>query len=137
MRTLPSLLILLTLACAASSISPERMRPVTGTWRTGQDMVVVIEPGDDEGYQATVKSAPGFQAGGMGIDGMVMRDIRAQADGSFTGTFLIPGAEPAKVRMVYDPPDRLVIVTRDSRLRGGSMVWSRERTPVSAQPPQR
>ena len=119
--------LLVSLSCAAGSIAPEQMRSITGFWQTEQDIVVEIGPADGGGFEATIVYAPGFATGDNRAGSVILTGIRAQADGTFTGTFQVPGAEPASVRMGFSSPDNLMIVTFDGRRWGGSMVWHRAR----------
>jgi hypothetical protein len=127
LKPLLCVFLLFIVSCAAEN-SMVRFKPLLGEWRTERNVIVSIHVSQEYGVAAFIQSAPGFLDTNLKAGKAIITNISPLADGSFSGTFLMPGKEKSfRVKMVFLSPETLLIGSWDKRVKGNIQKWQRGR----------
>jgi hypothetical protein len=113
-------------SCASHKVLEQKPEPILGQWKTHQNIILSVHQLAVDELVAEISSAPGFFSMDIGAGAMIVRDIKRQSPGIYTGLFSMPGNEkPIKVHLSLINRNTIVVDTGDSRAKGNKMLWER------------
>ena len=124
------IILLFIFSCSETRLAG-RYEPLIGTWRTEQGIIIDIQVNEETtlGAEASIKNAPGFLGGEISKEKIVMNGIKPIPDGGWSGFFIMPNNEkPVKVDISVFKSRKMLIISRDKRVKKKRMVWERVRS---------
>ncbi|MBN1292512.1 MAG: hypothetical protein JXB48_11790 [Candidatus Latescibacteria bacterium] len=122
--------VMFIFACSESRLAV-RYSSLIGTWRTERGIIMNIQVNDDPelGAEASIIRAPGFIGGEFSVGKIVISKIKPIPDGGWSGLFIMPGYEkPVKVDISVFTSGKMLIISRDKRVKKNRMIWNRVRS---------
>ena len=117
--------VFLTAGCTVPHRA-DRNDPLLGTWRTERGIIMTVQMTEGNGAEASIKLAPGYIGDDFTIGKVVINSIKPAPDGGWTGLFLMPGnLMPVKVDISVFSGKKMLIISRDKRVKKNSMLWRR------------
>lgn len=118
-------LVFLTVSCSAPHRA-DRNEPLLGTWKTERGIIMTVQMTEGIGAEASIKLAPGFIGDDFKIGKVIISSIKPAPDGGWTGLFIMPGnLKPVKVDISVFSGKKMLIISRDKRIKKNSMQWRR------------
>ena len=117
--------VFLTTGCTAPHRA-DRNESLLGTWKTERGIIMTVQMTEDKGAEASIKLAPGFIGDDFKIGKVIISSIKPAPDGGWTGLFIMPGnLKPVKVDISVFSGKKMLIISRDKRVKKNSMLWRR------------
>ncbi len=118
-------LVFLTAGCTAPRRAG-RNDPLLGTWKTERGIIMTVQMTEEKGAEASIKLAPGYIGDDFKIGKVIISSIKPSPDGGWTGLFSMPGnLKPVKVDISVFSWKKMLIISRDKRVKKNSMLWRR------------